>query len=129
MSTLYIFVLWWFVLMLVGVLNGALRTFTYQKYLPEIRAHQFSSFSGIFVIGFMVYLAHRNWPIQSGSQAIIIGTIWLVMTLVFELGFGRYIMKHPWKRLLHDYRIDKGRLWVLVLIWILLAPTFVYYYT
>jgi hypothetical protein len=31
-------------------------------------------------------------------------------------------MKHPWSRLLHDYNLFEGRLWVLVLLWVTLAP-------
>jgi hypothetical protein len=31
-------------------------------------------------------------------------------------------MKHPWTRLLHDYNILEGRVWVLVLVWITIAP-------
>ena len=114
--------------MVIGILNGVLRVMTYQKKMPEIRAHQLSSFTGIFFFGVAVYLLNHAWPIESSKQAILIGLVWFGLTILFEFGFGHFIMKHPWKKLIHDYRIDKGRLWLLVVLWILFAPLFVYFY-
>lgn len=37
------------------------------------------------------------------------------MTVVFEFGFGHYVMGHSWEMLLHDYNVLEGRLWVVVL--------------
>jgi hypothetical protein len=113
--------------MVIAILNGALRVMYYQKYMPEIRAHQFSCFTGIFFFGLAVYGLHIIWPIESVNQALLIGFIWLGLTIVFEFGFGHYIMKHSWEKLLHDYRIDQGRLWSLVLLWILLSPMVIFY--
>ena len=114
--------------MVIGILNGVLRVMTYQKKMPEIRAHQLSSFTGIFFFGVAVYLLNRAWPIESSKQAVLIGLVWFGLTILFEFGFGHFVMKHPWKKLIHDYRIDKGRLWLLVVLWILFAPLFVYFY-
>lgn len=114
--------------MFIGILNGALRVMTYQKHMPEIRAHQLSCFTGIFFIGLAIYFIDRVWPMESSGQALLIGLIWTVLTILFEFGFGHYVMKHPWEKLVHDYRIDRGRLWVLVLFWILLVPQVVYHY-
>ncbi|MEW6447103.1 MAG: hypothetical protein AB1426_03305, partial [Bacillota bacterium] len=55
-----------------------------------------------------------------------IGLIWLVLTVAFEFGFGHFVMGHSWSRLLHDYNLLKGRLWVLVLLWVAIAP-YVFY--
>lgn len=35
-------------------------------------------------------------------------------------------MKNPWSELLRDYNIHQGRLWVLVLVFITLAPLIFY---
>jgi hypothetical protein len=53
---------------------------------------------------------------------VAIGLIWLGMTVVFEFGFGHFVMGHPWKKLFNDYNILEGRVWALVLIWITIAP-------
>jgi len=41
----------WFVMLLVSVANGALRQFTFGKYLDEKSAHQISTVIGIFLLG------------------------------------------------------------------------------
>ena len=35
-------------------------------------------------------------------------------------------MGHPWSRLLHDYNVFAGRVWVVILMWITIAP-YVFY--
>jgi len=112
--------------MVIAVLNGALRTLVYGKRMPELRAHQISCFTGIFLIGIAVYFLNKIWPLETGIQSLIIGLLWLVMTVLFEFGFGHFIMKHPWEKLFHDYRMDKGRLWILVLLWTAIVPYVIY---
>lgn len=126
MSILSIYILSWFGLMVIAILNGVIRTSTYGKRIPELKAHQLSCFTGAVFLGVAISILNLKWPVVSAGQALDIGAIWLVMTILFEFGFGHYIMKHSWEKLFHDYRIDKGRLWILVLIWILLAPLFMY---
>lgn len=122
MTTYSIYLLGWWGIMAVAVLNGAFRVATYGKRMPGIRAHQLSSFSAILLIGGMTLLYNSIWPVQSVEQAWHIGLSWLVMTIAFEFIFGRFVMKHPWQKLVNDYRIDRGRLWILVLVWLTVVP-------
>lgn len=117
-----VYTLSWTGLMIIGILNGVLRVGTYGRFMPELRAHQLSCFTGILFFGLAVYFLHKIRSPESNSQALLIGAIWLVLTILFEFGFGHYIMHHPWEKLFQDYRIDLGRLWSLVLLWIFLAP-------
>ncbi len=116
----------WLVMPFIGIINGIIRVSTYQKILGELPGHQVSTFTGIFLFGLYVWLISARWRIQSACQAVIIGGIWLGLTCVFEFLFGHYVMKHPWSRLFHDYNVLEGRLWVLVLIFIAMAPYLVY---
>jgi hypothetical protein len=52
--------------------------------------------------------------------------MWLAMTVVFEFGFGHFIVGNPWRRLLHDYNVLQGRVWGLFVLWITVAP-YVFY--
>ena len=126
MPVLLIYFFGWFFLMILGILNGAFREAVFAKHFKEITAHQLSCLTGLVFFGIAVYTMNQLWPITSLNQAWLIGSIWLAMTILFEFGFGHFIMKHPWKRLFHDYRIDKGRLWVLVLLCVLILPLFVF---
>lgn len=66
------------------------------------------------------------WPIRSSGQAWAIGLMWIAMTLAFEFVLGHYILGHPWSRVLGDYDILSGKVWVLIPIWTLIGP-YVFY--
>lgn len=120
----YLFV--WLLLAVVAVANGVLRQRTYGKTVSELTAHQISTLTAILATGMVVWIINRIWPIESASQALIIGAYWLVMTAVFEFGFGRYIAGHSWGKLTADYNLLEGRVWSLFLIWITLLPLVIF---
>lgn len=116
------YTLLWFVLAVVAVANGVFREATYGNRINELAAHQLSTLMGIFCIGVVVWLFSRVWPIQSARQAWFIGLIWLAQTIAFEFVFGRLVAGHSWQRLLADYDLSEGRVWLLFLLWILVVP-------
>ena len=71
-------------------------------------------------------LAQSNPPIESASQAWLIGLIWLCLTIAFEFGFGHFVVAHPWNRLFADYDLLSGRVWSVFLLWILFMPRLFY---
>jgi hypothetical protein len=120
MKNIYIHILWWFVFPFIGILNGVLREATYKKFVGDLPAHQISTATGIIFFGLIFYFIFKKWKIKSLNHAVLIGLIWLALTILFEFGFGHYIMGNPWEKLL------QGRIWSLFLIWITIAP-FVFY--
>jgi hypothetical protein len=116
----------WLPMPIIAIINGAVREFTYKKALGELRAHQVSVATGIILFGLYVWILSLRWKIESAAQAVAIGLIWLALTVAFEFLFGHYVMHHPWSKLLHDYNILEGRVWLLVLLWITIAP-YVFY--
>jgi hypothetical protein len=119
---LWKWILLWFGLVVLAVLNGLTREKVYCRYLGELAAHQVSTASFILLIGIYVRIFSNIWPLASSGQALSVGGIWLSMTITFEFIFGHYVMKHSWQKLFADYDIRKGRVWLLVLLWTLLAP-------
>jgi hypothetical protein len=53
---------------------------------------------------------------------VIIGMLWLALTLAFEFLVGHYVFRKPWTELIQDYDITRGRIWPLVLVMVLFAP-------
>lgn len=125
MALILKYFLCWFPMLLLAICNGALRDMVYKKYTGELPAHQLSTISLILLFAFYIYVVVNKIPIHSVNQAMIIGIMWLMMTLLFEFGFGR-IRGNSWAKLLHDYNILEGRIWVLVPLWVLLAPLIFY---
>ncbi|MBD0344472.1 MAG: hypothetical protein ICV63_06485 [Coleofasciculus sp. Co-bin14] len=116
------YILAWIPMIFIGIINGIVREVTYGKYLNELRAHQVSTITGVLLFSFYIWALTRLWSIESPEQALIIGFIWLGLTVVFEFTFGHYVAGHSWSRLLSDYNILAGRVWIVVLIWIAIAP-------
>lgn len=116
------YVLAWLPMVVIGILNGIVREATYGKHLNEARAHQVSTVTGILLFGIYIWIVTSLWGFASLTQAAIVGSIWLILTIAFEFLFGHFIAGHTWAELLADYNIFAGRLWPLVLLWIALAP-------
>lgn len=115
-------ILAWVPMVLVAIANGLFREQVFAKHLNELRAHQASCGTGVLLFGIYVWLIISIWTPESALEAVIMGLIWLVLTVAFEFLFGRLVVGHPWSRLLDDYNLFAGRLWPLVLFWIALAP-------
>jgi hypothetical protein len=94
--------------------------------MSELRAHQLSTLIGIVLVGIYVWIMKMIWPIETSQDALQIGGIWLFITILFEFGFGHYIMGHPWKKLFHDYNILAGRVWLLFVIWTAISPIVIF---
>ena len=114
-------------MILIAIANGALREFTYGKHLSGLRAHQVSTLTAVIFFGVYVLALTRIWRLESAAQALAIGVIWVGLTVAFEFIFGHYVMGNPWSRLLSDYNIFTGRVWILVPIWVGIAPWLFYH--
>jgi hypothetical protein len=116
------YILAWLPMVLIAIINAMFREAGYKRFMSELRAHQVSTLTAIILFGLYIWALTRLWPLQSAGQALLIGLIWLTLTVAFEFLFGHYVMGNAWERLFHDYNLRAGRVWVLVLIWITIAP-------
>ena len=126
MKNIYKHILWWFAFPFIAIFNATLRELIYKKPLGDLAAHQISTVTGIIIFAVVFYFIFKKWKIESAKQAILIGVTWLGLTILFEFGFGHYIMGNSWQKLLHDYNLVEGRVWSLFLVWITIAPTVFY---
>lgn len=116
------YLLLWFVLAVVAVINGLVREATYGQLVGELAAHRISTITAILASGAVVWIASRAWPLDSAPRALAVGALWLVSTVSFEFVFGHYVAGHDWGRLLRDYDVSGGRLWPLFLLWLFALP-------
>lgn len=113
----------WFVFMVFAILNGIARNFLYQEKLGDLRAHQISTLTGIIGFLFIIYMFLKISKSQYVPKDLLkIGFGWVLMTIAFEFLFGHYIAGNTWQKLLADYNIFAGKLWILILLTILLGP-------
>jgi hypothetical protein len=120
------YVLAWFPMVVIAIANGALRVAWYGKQMGELQAHQLSTLSGVVLLGIYIGVVIRIWRPETPGHALRVGLLWLGLTGAFEFLFGHYIVGHPWSKLFHDYNIFAGRVWIVVLIWVTVAPYLFY---
>jgi hypothetical protein len=118
--------LMWFAMLAVAIGNGALREATLARSLPELRAHQLSTAIGAVAMGVLMWFIIAWWPPTSRREALVIGVLWLGLTVAFEFFMGIVLRKRPWAEVIGAYDLSRGRVWVLFLLWITVAPGLFY---
>lgn len=111
----------WLPMVFIAIINGTLRDLWYRKYINELAAHQISTLSLLIFLGIYISSVLKKYPPQSGTEALLIGLLWMLLTLVFEFGFGLY-RGNSWTQLFDAYNITKGHLWLLIPTGLVLAP-------
>jgi hypothetical protein len=116
------YVLLWFPMIVIAIGNGIAREALYRGALGDLGAHQLSTAIMILLLAEYFVCVVRRWPFRYAREALMVGILWLSMTVAFEFLFGRFVMGHPWERLLNDYDLRGGRVWALILLWVALGP-------
>lgn len=119
-------ILYWFILLMLALINAGIREFTYKPFLtPHIGmwAHQLSTLTGIiiFFIAIYFFLKHTN-KIYSQKDLIFIGTIWIFMTLIFETSLNIFLRGLTISQTIETYYFWNGETWVFVLISLIISP-------
>jgi hypothetical protein len=112
----------WLVLLVVAVTAGALRESLLTPRIGAQASHVVGTLVVAVVMASIIAVYVRRDPMLSLAERWWIGIFWLVLTVGFEFLFGHYAMGHPWERLLADYNLLAGRLWVLILATVLFTP-------
>jgi len=110
----------WLLLMLAETAQGALRHILSR---PEVEfvVRQGSVVTGALVIFALTWLSFRWMRIRTASGALVVGGVWVALTLAFEFGLGR-ARGLSWSRLLADYDVLHGGLMPLGLVAMALTP-------
>jgi len=106
----------------IAIINGLFR----EKFLVQLfgirRALPLSGFSCAILFFLLVYISLPWLGSLTLRQSLLIGLSWLVMTIQFELLFGRIITRRPWMDLLQAYNLLTGNLRILVLLIVAISP-------
>lgn len=123
-------VLFWFILLIIALINALIRETTYKPLLtPYIGtwAHQVSSLTGIIFFFIAIYFFLKPQKLKfSRLQLLKVGLIWLIMTIVFESFMGIYIRGLTWPQIAQTYYFWQGDTWVFVLLSLIISPQIIY---
>ena len=121
-SMLFRAILIWLGILILASINGAVRDLLVAPRFGDLIARAISTIILCILIALVTWWSIVWIRPLNNRAALGIGIVWLVLTLTFEFGFGHFVSRRPWTELLADYDVQRGRLWVLVLIATLLAP-------
>lgn len=113
------FLVW---LLIVGAetSQGALRRLLISPEV-EFAVRQLSVFAGALVIFAITWVCLRWMRLRTAGEALGVGGLWVGLTLLFEVGLGRF-MGLGWDRMLADYDLLHGGLMPLGLLAMALTP-------
>lgn len=117
--------LYWLPMIGIAFINGGFREFVLKKNLKELTAHQFSTIILILFCFVYVYLIFDKLGIKNMQQALLIGSIWMLMTIIFECCMG-WMSGKSFSAILYDYNLAEGRIWSLFLMALAVMPFLVY---
>lgn len=106
----------------LAIANGVLRE---EALIPALGKPAGLILSGALLSLLIVLVAYglvRFTPDLTATQSLLIGVLWLGLTLAFEFSFGRYVQRKSWAELLDAYAFKEGNIWPVVLVVTLLAP-------
>ena len=109
----------------LGVANGIARGALYENRIGPSRAHYVSTATLLLLLGAYMRWLSSIWPVPSSREALRIGGAWSGLTIAFEFGFGHFVAHEPWSALLDQYNLARGRIWVLVPVWMAIGPAVV----
>ena len=112
----------WFIILGMAFLNGGLRELVL---VPRLGMPDALVLSGVILSACILVIAVITVPKlgpMAMHEALGIGVFWLLLTLMFEFGWGRLVQHKSWGELLEAYTFAGGNVWPIVLLVIVLAP-------
>lgn len=112
----------WLVIMFAESVHGTLRTLFLAPAVGDFRARQISFFTGMLLIFLITYFFIRWISAGTTKSLMIVGLMWMVLTVMFEFGLGLFILGYEWARMFEDYDITRGGLMAFGLLFMVVAP-------
>lgn len=112
----------WLVMAGIEVLHGILRARFLAPRFGDFRSRQIGVFSGSGLIFLTTWLAWDWLDVTSPAQAQILGIVWLILMLGFEMVVGHFIFRFTWRWLLADFNLFRGRLLSLGMAFLAFCP-------
>ena len=109
-------------MLVVASVNGAIREALLIPAIGVIPGRAISTVALCVLVLLLTWLTIRWIGPRSNGDAWIVGGLWVALTLAFEFLAGHFLFGDPWSQLLEEYDVFRGRIWILVLVTIAIAP-------
>jgi hypothetical protein len=112
----------WLLIISAETIHGIARTLLLEPPIGDFMARQVSVFTGAAMILVITFVFVR-WLKGSGAlDFILIGIMWVILTIGFEILLGRLVLDISWEHIASDYDLFHGNLMLFGLLVMLFAP-------
>ena len=112
----------WFAMLLVASVNGGVREALLVPMMAPGSARAVTTLLLCAIVFLLTYFTIEWIDPRSSHDDWVIGGLWVALTLAFEFLAGHYLFGNPWSELFAEYNVFRGRIWILAIITILVAP-------
>jgi hypothetical protein len=119
------FIIWIFIA--VGeIINGNIRVRYLQQKFGKNRAKKISFFSGIAIFTTIIWFS-LSWIGPSNLyQSFGIGLFLMLLMILLDIYFGKYIFRYSWKKIAEDFNPNKGNLLGVGMLILLICPAIIF---
>lgn len=115
----------WLIMAIFAVANGLFRENFLESYLGNAIALSASGVTLCIIIFSITLLSFKLFHKNSTMTYLYIGIQWVMMTLIFEFGFGHFVIGNSWQELFQVFNVFEGNLFTLALLVSLFSPVLV----
>jgi hypothetical protein len=112
----------WLIIIFAEIIHGVLRGLFLVPVVGDFESRQIGVFTGSFIILIIACKTVRWIGAKIKTELMITGLIWMLLTIAFEISFGRIVMNSAWERILSDFNIFNGGLLSLGMLFLMLSP-------
>ncbi|MBK8658238.1 MAG: hypothetical protein IPN22_05040 [Bacteroidetes bacterium] len=112
----------WLLLMLIESIHGTLRLLLLVPIVGDFMARQIAVFTGALLIFITTYFCISWIHPQRKSRSLLIGLLWVILTILFEVLLGILVFRMSVSRIAEDYDILNGGLIPIGLLLMLFTP-------
>lgn len=98
----------WLIVIAAESVHGILRGILLLPLVGDLPARQIGVLIGSLLIFGMACLFIRWIATRTTLQLLGVGLLWVVLTVLFEIGLGRLVLGLPWERITEDYDVTRG---------------------
>ena len=112
----------WLVVIAAETAHGVLRGLLLVPLVGDRPARQIGVPVGSLIVLAVAYLFIRWIAAGTTLRLLGVGLLWVVLTVLFEIGLGRLALGLPWERITEDYDVTRGGFMGLGLLFMAASP-------
>ncbi|MBE9221858.1 hypothetical protein IQ215_04030 [Cyanobacterium stanieri LEGE 03274] len=119
-------VLVWILIAIIETIQGIVRVKFVSRKIGEPLAKKIGIVSGCFFIFLITWFTFSWIKPMNIFDSLLVGLLWLILMVVFDILLGRYIFHYSWKRIGYDFNIYRGGFLGIGMMFLFFAPTLVF---